>query len=315
MPDSNPRPGIVIKRTVISVILLMSLKECMNVIAMLSDGVSTQINGVGKLLDLLGTLKQTYDEAQVDWFNFKEALIFVLNLLSYIVAYLGIFVANALIHFTWAILYVCSPLMILMFVNERTSFVTKNLYRGLISVSIWKVMWSILGVMLLKFATSPEIADGMDNFLTSIIVNLCIAVAMLLVPFTTKSLIYDGMTNSASGLAVVPALASTRVIKQAVIGKSKKAAKYATERAKMGAKHISRPIVSRFSSKDKNKSGAATSSNSQQKTGSKVRVRPVHRTKVTVGQATTNRSHLKGTNNIKTQPRPRRKTNNVKKKK
>ncbi|MDH5582213.1 MAG: hypothetical protein OEY33_09940, partial [Bdellovibrionales bacterium] len=125
--------GEIIKRAVVSMILLFSFDETINILAIVGDGITGKIDGITKLWDLLGHLEFNFKDSSASWFKFREAVIFILGLLSYIVAYVGIFVANALIHFVWSILYVCSPLMILMYVSEKTSFVTKNLYKGLIN--------------------------------------------------------------------------------------------------------------------------------------------------------------------------------------
>ena len=207
IPDGNPNPSRVLKRVLISMLLLFSFDECMNVIAMISDGITEKINGIAQLKDLLNHLADSYKEKDVNWFKFREAIIYFISLLSYIIAYLGVFVADVLIHFVWSILYVVSPLMILMYVSEKTSFVTSNLYKGLINVVTWKVFWSILGVMLLKLATNPQAATG-DNFITSVLMNLCIGLSMLFIPMATKSLINDGLGSAASALAAAPTAAA-----------------------------------------------------------------------------------------------------------
>ncbi|MBK24505.1 MAG: hypothetical protein CME70_10975 [Halobacteriovorax sp.] len=211
LPEGNPNVSAILKRVVISIILLISFDQCINAIAMVGDGVANRIHGLTQLSDLMKHLEQNYNESEVSWLKFREAVIFILNLLSYIIAYVGVFVANVLVHFVWSVLYVCSPLMILMYISGRTSFVTSNLYKGLINVVTWKILWSILGVMLLKLATSPAVGDW-DNFLTSILVNLCIGLSMLFIPFTTKSLINDGMSGAASALAAAPTFATGKVV-------------------------------------------------------------------------------------------------------
>jgi len=138
MPEGNPNAGDIIKRAVVSMILLFSFDETLNIIAMVGDGVTNEINGVKSLWDLMGELGENYEENSVSWLKFREAVIFVLSLCSYIIAYLGVFIANVLIHFVWSVLYVCSPLMILMHISKSTSFVTTNLYKGLINVMTWK---------------------------------------------------------------------------------------------------------------------------------------------------------------------------------
>jgi hypothetical protein len=207
-PEGNPSGGRVIKRVVVSLILLYSFEETMTIIAMISDGVTDKINGIGQMKLLLQTIGDRYKNIAINWLQFREAIIFTIDILSYIVAYLGVFVVDVLIHFVWSILYIVSPLMILMYVHEKTAFVTASLYRGLINVVTWKIFWSILAVLLLKMASSPQVAQDTNNFLTIVLMNLCIGLSMLFVPFATKSLLTNGMDSAASALAAAPATAA-----------------------------------------------------------------------------------------------------------
>ena len=158
-------------------------------------------------------MKDNFLANEPGWFKFREAILQIYSLVSYLIAYLGVFVAEVLVHFVWAVLYVVSPLMILMYVHEKTAFVTANLYRGLIHVVTWKLSWSILAVLLIKMATTPEVAQDSHNFVTVINMNLCIGLSMLFVPFVTKSLISNGMEGAASGFAAVPAAAALGAVK------------------------------------------------------------------------------------------------------
>ena len=207
IPETGSGAAKIIKRAVVSMLLLYSFEECMNVIAMISDGITDKIGGIVQLKDLLNKIGENYNKSEVSWLRMREAILYIISFLSYIVAYLGVFVAEVLIHLTWSILYVVSPLMILMHVSEKTSFVTANLYKGLINVVTWKVFWSILAILLLKMATAPESAD-FENFVTSILMNLCIGFCMLFVPMATRSLISDGLSTAASTLAAIPAIAA-----------------------------------------------------------------------------------------------------------
>ena len=241
MPEGNPNAGDIIRRAVISMILLFSFNETMNLIAMVGDGITDKINGVKSLWDLMGELGKNYEDNSVSWLKFREAIIFILSLVSYIVAYLGVFVANVLIHYVWSVLYVCSPLMILMYISRSTSFVTSNLYKGLINVMVWKVLWSILAIMLLKLATAPQVGNW-DNFLTSILINLCIGVSMLFIPFATKSLINDGMSGAASALAAVPTAATGAFIKSMAVKNGKNLMSQGSNGLKSSFGKISRPV-------------------------------------------------------------------------
>ncbi|MBS1983272.1 MAG: hypothetical protein JST16_03795 [Bdellovibrionales bacterium] len=226
-PDGSPSAGRILRRAVVSVILLLSFEECMNVIAMLSDGITDKISGLVKLKELLQHLKRDYADREVSWLKAREAILYIMNLIAYMIAYLGVYVADVLVHFVWSVLYIVSPLMILMYVSERTAFVTSNLYKGLINVVLWKILWSILAVLLLKMTTSPAVAADSENFLTIVLMNLCIGVSMLLIPMATSSLINDGMTSAASALSAMPTGAVMAAAKV-----------YSAKFAKGGAKEI-----------------------------------------------------------------------------
>jgi hypothetical protein len=186
-----------LKRTFISIILLLVFDDCMNLIGQVADGLSEKINGLAQLKGILEQTEKIIRAQEISWLGFRQLLIFFINFSAYCIAYLGFFFAEAIIHFVWAILYIASPLMILMYISEKTSFVTVNLFKGVINVATWKVMWSILGVLLLKLMTTPQMG-GADNFLTSAVVNICVGLSMLFVPFATKSLIGDGMSSMAN---------------------------------------------------------------------------------------------------------------------
>ncbi|MBF0298168.1 MAG: hypothetical protein HQK51_05575 [Oligoflexia bacterium] len=215
--DRSEYPNVlnVIKRVVLSIILLISFDECLHVVAELTEGLVEKIGGITNLKIVLDEISKKNEEITLNWIKLKEFIIFTLNLLSYMVAYLGIFVANALIHFIWSILYIVSPLMILMFVNERTSYITSNLYRGILSVAVWKVLWAILSVLLLKFITSNNLtSDTGDNFMTTILINFFIGVSMLFVPITAKSLINDGFDSLGHHYAQISSSAISQTVKK-----------------------------------------------------------------------------------------------------
>lgn len=227
----------ILRRVVISVLLLYSFDYVVNVVAMVGDGITDRIDGIQKLWDVLKNLGPNYNNSSHQWFNLRETTIYFFNIAAYIIAYLGFFVATALIHFVWTVLYICSPLMILMYVSNATAYVTKSLYAGLIQVVTWKILYSILGVLLLKLAMNSNF-NGMEDYLMSIIVNLCIGVSMLFIPFATKSLLNDGLQGAASALAAVPTMAAGVALKAAAM----QGAKVLAAKGAAGAKFVSAPV-------------------------------------------------------------------------
>lgn len=227
----------ILRRVVISILMLYSFDYVVNTIAMVGDGITDRIDGIQKLWDVLKNLGPNYQNSSHEWFNLRETTIYFFNIAAYIIAYLGFFVSTVLIHFVWTILYICSPLMILMYVSRATEYVTKSLYTGLMQVVTWKILYSILGVLLLKLAMNSNFT-GMEDYLMSIIVNLCIGVSMLFIPFATKSLLNDGLQGAASALAAVPTMAAGVAIKAAAM----QGAKSLASKGLAGAKFAGAPV-------------------------------------------------------------------------
>ncbi len=241
--DENPNLRDLFRRIIISILLLYSFDWMINSIAIIGDAVTDKIQGLEKLSDVLANLGPNYS-GKDSWFSLRESVIYIFSLTAYIVAYLGFFVATALTHFVWTTLYVASPLMILMYVSRATAHVTASLYKGLIQVVVWKVLWSILGVLLLKLAMQPEVT-GLENYLMSIVLNLCIGFSMLFIPLVTRSLISDGMSSVASSLAAVPAIAAGGAIKMAATKFASKFAGATAGTAMFGVKPLTNPVTGR----------------------------------------------------------------------
>ena len=237
--DENPNLRDLFRRIVISVLLLLTFDWTLQAIAVVGDAVTEKINGLQQLSEVLKNLGPNYS-GKDSWFNVRETILYVFSVASYLIAYLGFFVASALTHFVWTILYVASPLMILMYVSRYTEHVTMSLYKGLVQVVVWKILWSILGVLLLKLAMQPQVT-GLEDYIMSVVVNLCIGFSMLFIPIATRSLISDGMSSVASSLAAVPAIVAGGAVKVA-------AAKYGGKiagAAAFAAKPATNPIAGR----------------------------------------------------------------------
>jgi hypothetical protein len=200
--DKQPDAGKVLTRAIIAIVLLMSFKETINLIAFVGDGIAEKIDGLAKIDKIVDVLKDGFSRDAPALYKIREAFIFLLNFLSYFLAYFGIFIANALIHFVWSILYVCAPLMILCYIPEGSSQICKNLYKGLLTVISWKILWSILATILLKLVTEQTHVQS-DNAITTAIINLSIALSILFIPFFAKSLMGDGLSGTATGIAAV----------------------------------------------------------------------------------------------------------------
>lgn len=245
--EKAPNAAKVINRALISIIMLVSFEEVLHLITYVGDGIVHSISPRSHINDILDEAWTFVTGMEISWLKYKETIIWIFGLISFIFAYFGAFIADALVHFVWAILYVLSPLMILAYIPERTAKICTGLYQSLCTVIAWKIMWAVLSVILLKFMTHAPIQDG-DNYnaVLLIVVNLFIGGSLLLIPFTTKAFIGSDFSGYAAGLAVAPAMAGKNMIK----GGLKKAGGFVTNKAASGARiglNSSRRTVQNFS--------------------------------------------------------------------
>lgn len=235
----------ILRRVVISILLLFSFDYTINVIGMIGDGIIGKIDKITDVWEVLKNLGPNYQDSSSSMFDLRGHILYVFALLAYIIAYLGFFVAEALTHFVWVVLFTVSPLMILAYVPKSTANVTGNLYKGLIKVIVWKTLWTVLGVLLLKLAMNPQ-GGNMEDYLLSIILNLCIGLSMLFIPIATRSLINDGMESAASALASGPAMAAATTAKLYAKKVIKQGASKTWGAGKFMAKPITNPISGRI---------------------------------------------------------------------
>ena len=242
--DGQPNVNDLLRRTAISILLLLSLGMVVNTIAMISDGITERIDQSQNLWDAIKKMGPDSQGESGSLFDMRGHVIYFFAIGSYLIAYIGFFASMILMNFVWAVLYVSAPLMILCYVPRVTAGITGNLYRGLISVATWKVLWTVLGSLLLKLAINPEVT-GVDDYILSMVMNLLIGLSMLLIPLFTKSLIGDGLQSAAATLAAAPGLMATKaaILSSKLMGK--KIASGFGEIASFASKPLTNPVTSR----------------------------------------------------------------------
>ncbi len=243
--DQQPNINDLLRRTVISILLLLSFSTVINLIAMLSDGITSKIDQTQTLWDEIKHLgPNSQGESGGSLFDLRGHIIYFFSIGAYLIAYIGFFSSIALMHFVWAILYICAPLMLLCYIPRSTAGIVGNLYRGLISVATWKILWTLLGSLLLKLALNPEVT-GADDYILSMVMNLLIGICMLLIPIFTKSLLGDGLQSASSALAAAPGLMFAKAAMVATKMHGAKMAGGALGAAGFLAKPLTNPISGR----------------------------------------------------------------------
>jgi hypothetical protein len=240
----SPNANEIVRRTVISILLLISFGFVVNTIAMLSDGITARIDQTQNLWETIKHMGPNSQGESDGLFDMRGHVVYFFSIGAYLIAYIGFFASVALMNFVWAILYVCAPLMILCYIPPITAGIVGNLYRGLVSVATWKILWTLLGSLLLKLAITPKDA-GIDNVFLSMVMNLLIGVSMLLIPLFTKSLIGDGLQSASAALATAPGLMATKALTLATKTMGKKAGASVLGFADAASKPLTNPITGR----------------------------------------------------------------------
>ena len=219
--EKEINPVNVLKRATVSIILLWTFKDIMNLASLLTEGMIDRLGGMANLKTLYDSMEKSYQSDTPSLFKYREMFIYFFSWLCYAIGVFGYYVMTILINIAYTILYVLSPLLILAYVSEKTAYITSGLYKGIFNVCIWKVLWCIMGVLLLEFAGAPQ-TGGWDGFFMSALTNLMIGISMLMIPVFANSLFGSGLSDSvASGTAMAakPLVGGMASIPRKIMGK------------------------------------------------------------------------------------------------
>ncbi len=212
-PIGSPEFIDILKRAIVSTILLVAFPDIAQAIVYVADGVTLKIDNLNSL-DLM--IKMAKAKAENYSFSptsillqFNDLIIATLTFLSYLVLYIARYLTIAMYHFFWIFFMISAPLLLLFNIFKDTQHIAINLFKGMIEVASWKIVWAILGAMLtaLSFGDAYQ-AEG--NYLTLIVMNFIIACAMLMTPLMVKSIVGSGVQSMSStlGAASIAAMAA-----------------------------------------------------------------------------------------------------------
>ena len=208
-----------LKRVVVACILLIAFPEISNAIVSICDGIAQRIDdmsGLDTFLKLAQQKSQSYSQASnVLLLKFNDLMIAILSFASFLLIYIARYLNIAMYYFFWVFLSVLSPIMILFYIFPKTSYITANLFKGLIQVASWKIAWALLSAML-KSLSLGNIYQTEGAYVTLIILNFVIAIAMILTPMIVKSTIGEGTqamaetlgTGAVASIVALPARAA-----------------------------------------------------------------------------------------------------------
>jgi hypothetical protein len=197
-----------IKRVLIATLLLVGFSEITDLMLAVANGISVKIDdmsGIDSIMQMASEKAKSYTTSSISpVLAFDDLIVAGLSYLSWAVMYFARFITVAIYHFSWVFLSIMAPLLLLFHVF--TSQITLKLFVSMAEIASWKIVWSVLSVMLkaLPFGTWYAM-DG--NYLTIVVLNFVIAICMLGTPLVVHALVSGNFASMAAGLGGVTAAA------------------------------------------------------------------------------------------------------------
>ena len=193
----------VLKRAMISTLLLAAFPEISQAIVFVADGVALKIDSMNTLDSVIRMAKEKSESYPAGpssiLLGFNDLLMAVLTFLSFLILFIARYLMIAMYHFFWVFYMVSAPLLLLFNLFPATGNITANLFRGMIEVACWKIVWAILGAMLASLAFGDTYRTE-GAYVTIVVMNFVIAIAMLATPLFVKSIGSQGAQAMASGI-------------------------------------------------------------------------------------------------------------------
>lgn len=196
-----PSFGTLVGRALIAALILHAYPEITNTIADITDAVAQKLGDLNDFKLILDRMGDKLGELSWSWVSFKETIMLIISFLTFFLLYFSIHIADSFYIYVWVMLYVFSPLLIALYVLPQTAGATKALFRSLIEVASWKIVWSVIATLLWNSALSEINKDGSQvSFLSAIGFNIILAGSLLLTPFIVHALAGHGLAQMGKDL-------------------------------------------------------------------------------------------------------------------
>ncbi len=180
-----------LKRLVLVAILLVAFPTIAEFCQVLGVEVAKSIDDMTGIDMVLDAASKRADSLSFDLPSLltigSDLIVGALTLISFLILVVARFFLLAFQHFYWFLLVALGPFLILCSLFDSASGVTKGLFKNMIQVACWPIIWSILSAFLkaIPFATSYDIEGSLVTIIT---LNLILAIALLFSPFIVSQL-------------------------------------------------------------------------------------------------------------------------------
>tara|TARA_B110001454_G_scaffold215953_1_gene238308 strand:- start:1788 stop:2645 length:858 start_codon:yes stop_codon:yes gene_type:complete len=226
-------PGIstLVGRCLIATLLLVALPEIMNSVASITDSIAHEIGDLNNFKIVLSRMGEKLKSLAWSWTSVKDMVILVVSFLSFFILYISVFFADAAFLYAWTLIYVFSPIILALYVLPVTAGATTAMFKSMIEISLWKIVWAAMSALLWSTALSDiNNPEHQIDFLTAIVLNLMLALSVLMTPTLVRSLFSSGVSGVASGLQNT-LMAATALTPTGVTSKLKAASSFSGNRS------------------------------------------------------------------------------------
>lgn len=192
-----------LKRLVVTMLLLAAFPSLTGLIKNIGQEIALSIDnldGIDGFLKAASERAKGYSLSLNSLLDFgNDLIVSALVAISYVLLYAARYLLVAFYHFYWMILVVTGPLLILGTLFESTSNLTKNLFKNLMLVACWPMVWAILSAFLkaLPFQDAYTIEGG---YTAIVVMNLILALGLLFSPFMLSQFCEGAIVGTGSGL-------------------------------------------------------------------------------------------------------------------
>jgi hypothetical protein len=255
-----PNFGTLVGRALIAALLLHAYPEITNTIADVTDAMAGRLGDLNNFQLILDKMGDKVGELSWSWVSFKESMMLLVSFLTFFILYFSIHIADSFYIYVWVMLYVFSPLLIALYVLPVTASATSALFRSLIEVACWKIVWSVIATLLWSSALSEINKDGTQiSFLTAICFNIILAGSLLLTPFVVHALSGGGLSSMGKDLSSL-AIGGMTISPSRTIGATKS---LASKTMSTGKNHFAKNLSGKSTKQNTQKQPAKNNSQKQ----------------------------------------------------
>jgi hypothetical protein len=193
-----PVASDLVSRLFIAFLLLYFYADIADALSNFTDALVWKIGKLNDIEHVLTRMGEKLHTLSWNWTSIKDTTILLICFGTFFLLYISVFIMNAGVIYVWLLLYLLSPILIILYLTPATEGATKVLFRSLVEVCCWKIMWGISAALLWSSALGSMNSTEELNFLTIISFNLILALSLLATPILVNIVASSGLASLAA---------------------------------------------------------------------------------------------------------------------